>query len=67
MTPLHTASRAGNIGVAKGLLDLDAQMDNEVVQRALHPKMLTLLMHYKYNANPFYKSVKNGLEITILI
>ena len=60
MTPLHTASRAGNIGVAKGLLDLGAEMDNEVVQRALHPKMLTLLMHY--NANPFYKSVATNMS-----
>ena len=53
MTPLHTASETGNLGVAKGLLDLGAILDNEVVQRACHPKMLTLLM--QYNAHPFGK------------
>ena len=46
LTPLHQASRRGNIEIAKSLLDFGAKMDTSVMLQALSPKMVALLMNY---------------------
>ena len=73
---MEIASKAGNIFVAKKLLDLGATNGIEVVQLAVCPKMLTLLMHYNANAGEnlrliyqavFLKFIKSSPQSAVAI
>ena len=73
---MQIASKAGNIFVAKKLLDLGATIGSEVVQSALCPKMLTLLIQYNANAGDnlrliyqevFLKFIKSSPQSAVAI